>query len=168
MGDPVGGAADDDDEFDFPVDGVAGDGDVVEGSGEAGGEFGEHRRDLGWRHAGFLGVAAVVEADGEHLAGSWHRVAQLGFDEGTGPGGDGRGEVPEGVPLVVEGHRVGVEAPIGCSGDVGDLVTEDKGGAAVEVGKFRRRAPCRVGWVASRVCRCSTSAAVSAWEAAVP
>ena len=84
LGDAVGGAADDDDELDLPVDGVADDRDVVEWPGEAGGELGEHGRDLGWRHAGFLGVAAVVEADGEHLAGLRHRVAQLGFDEGTG------------------------------------------------------------------------------------
>ena len=168
LGDPVSGAADDDHELDFPVDGVADDSDVVEWSGEAGRELGEHGRDLGRRHAGFLGVAAVVEADGEHLAGLRHRVAQLGFDKGTGRGGDGRGEVAKGVPLVVKAHRVGAEAPSRCSDDVGDLVTEDEGGAAVEVGKFHRKAPCRVGWVASRVRSCSTSAAAPSGERALP
>ena len=84
------------------------------------------------------------------------------------PGGDGRGEVAEGVPLVVEGHRVGAEAPTRCGGDVGDLVTEDDRGAAVEVGKFNKRAPCRVGWLTSRVRRCSMSADAPSGERVVP
>ena len=168
LGDAVGGAADDDDELDLPVDRRADDRDVVERPGEAGGELREDGRDLGEGHAGLLGVAAVVEADGEHLAGSRHRVAQCGFDERAGCRGDGGGEVAELVPLVVEGHRVRAEAPVGGGGDVGDLVTEDEGGAAVDVGKLHRRAPCRAGWVASRVRRCSTRAAAPAGEAAVP
>ena len=166
--DSVGGAADDDDELDLPVGGVADDFDVVEGPGEAGRELREHDRDLGQGHAGLLGVAAVVEADGEHLAGSRHRVAQVGLDEGAGPGGDGGGEVPEGVPLVVEPHGVGTEATVGGGGDVGDLVTEDERGAAVEVGKLHRMAPSRAGWISSRVRRWSMRAAAAAGDAAVP
>ena len=166
--DAVGGAADDDDELDLPVDRGAGDGDVVERPGEAGGELREHRRDLGEGGAGLLGVAAVVEPDGEHLARPRHRVAQRGFDERTGRRGDGGGEVAELVPLVVEGHRVGTEASVGCGGDIGDLITEDERGAAVDVGELHCRAPCRAGWFASRVRRWSMRVAAPAGEVAVP
>ena len=163
--DAVGGAADDDDELDLPVDRRADDGDVVEGPGEAGGELREDGGDLRQGGAGLLGVAAVVEPDGEHLPRSWHRVPQCGFDERAGWRGDGGREVVELVPLVVEGHRVGTEASVGCGGDVGDLITEDERGAAVDVGELHSRAPCRAGWCASRVRRWSMRAAAPAGEA---
>ena len=67
LGDAVGPRADDGDELDLPVDGVADDLDVVERAGERRRELRERGRHLGHGHARLLGVAAVVEADGEHL-----------------------------------------------------------------------------------------------------
>ena len=90
----------------------AGDLHGVVGAGQAGRELGEHGRYVGDGQAGLLGVAAVVDADGEHLGRSGHRVAQLGGDERPGPGSDAAGELDEGVPVPVEGHGVGSEASV--------------------------------------------------------
>ena len=68
---------------------------------------------LGHGHAGLLGVAAVVQPDGEHLARCGHRAAEVGLDERRGAGGDAGGEVDERGPVVVDAHRVGTEAAAG-------------------------------------------------------
>ena len=85
LGDAVGASADDGDELDLPVDAARPTismsskgparlaGNLVNVAG--------HVRD---GHARLLGVAAVVEADGEDLARRGHRAAEVGLDERAG------------------------------------------------------------------------------------
>ena len=136
LGDAVGAPTDHDDQLHLPVDAAAHDLDVVEGTAEAGGVLREGGRHLGQRHPALLGVAPVVEADGEHLPWRGHRTAEVGLDERVGRGGDGRREVDERVPVVVDAAEVGTEATVGGLGDIGDAVVEHEGGASGVVGEL--------------------------------
>src|SRR6202034_4329592 len=110
--DPVGAAADDDDQLDLPVDLAAWRQlDVTTGTGDAARELGEHWG-LGGRGvvAGLGGVLAVVQADAEYLSRCGRgRAERLRPDRR--PVGElaGRGPRGEGAPDVVDGLRVGAE-----------------------------------------------------------
>src|SRR5690606_4625576 len=108
-------------------------------AGEAARELGERRRDPGDLLARLGGVGPVVEPDAEHLAGPGRRRAERGLVDrvrrGTVERGLGRPGA-ERVPVVVEGRRVGPEAPAGRLGDVdGAVVAGDEDGAACVVGQ---------------------------------
>jgi hypothetical protein len=167
--DTVGPLPADGDELDLPVDGLADDLDVVERTGERRGELRERRRDVRDRHAGLLGVRAVVDPDGEDLPRRRYGGAEVGVHEGPRGGRDRRCELDERRPVVVDGHGVGPESALGCRGDVGDLVAEDEGGAAVDVGELHKWAPSKGRRAVARwVRRSSSSVDASAALGAVP
>ena len=115
-------------------------------------ELGEDRGDLGEGHAGLLGVAAVVEPDGEHLSGPWHRARSAASTSGpvaaVTSAAKSRNVVPVGRRRAIGS---GPKRPPDAVGDVGDPIAEHEHGAAVDVGELHCRAPCRAGWFASRV-----------------
>ena len=81
LGDAIREGTDNGDELHLPVDGVAGDLDVVERTGQRRGKLREGGGHIRHDHAGLFSVAAVVDADGEHLPWSGHRIAQRGLHE---------------------------------------------------------------------------------------
>ena len=95
------------------------------GPGDAAGELGEHGRLAGRDgEAGLGGVLAVVQADGQHLPRRRGGGAQLaGHHRRPALPAGGRRPGGEGVPVVVDGLRVGAEPAAAVLLDVvGDLV----------------------------------------------
>ena len=74
--------------------------------------------------AGLGGVTGVVQADGEHLAGTGHRREQLRLVERSGWRRRRRPR-PKLVPSLVDRLRIRREPPGRCVGDVDDPVAED-------------------------------------------
>ena len=148
LGHLVGAPADDEHELDLPVDELAGQHDRGVGPGEARRELRERRRELRDVESGLGGVAGVVDADREHLAGPGHRREQRRLVQRSGRRRR-RGPRLQLVPSLVDRLRVRREPAGRCFGDVDDPVVDDEHEPSVVVGELHDFSVCLVGVTAN-------------------
>ena len=129
--------ADHHDQFAFVVAPVAAESHLVERSGDAGRELGEHQGYVGNLHAGLFGMAPIVEAYTVRVTGPWHGWAEgsLGHQAGGLTAAEAGGQFGEEVRGGEGGHGVRAERPVGKSLQVVVVVTVDERAATAHVGQ---------------------------------